>query len=258
MIEEMIHAQSLGFQYPGTEQPALQEITLRIPEGQLVCLCGINGSGKSTLFSLLAGLATPTSGTLTIAGHTAGKTTQDTGSTNAAEAYFRKQSALVLQDADLQIIGSTVEEDMLLSFPQEDHTAAELAATFAKQFGLEAHWDAPVHTLSYGQKRKLCLAVALLSTPSLLLLDEPFSGLDYPSIQEMRSILMQNQAQGLTQIISVHDLEPVVDLAEQIVVLHHGKQVLTGPPHTVLESISEYGVRTPCSWQQGQGIAPWK
>lgn len=244
----MIELNSLTFTYPGASSPALQNISFSIQEGTLLCLCGINGSGKSTLFSLLAGLHAPTSGTLTVAGiRSPGK-----------EEKLRGLSALVLQDADLQIIGSTVAEDMLLAFPHGLADAEETAKDMAARFGLAAHWNSPVHTLSYGQKRKLCLAVAQLSSPALLLLDEPFSGLDYPAIREMRSILMRNKEQKLTQIISVHDLEPVIDLADSMVVLHMGEQVLSGPPETVLANISEYGVRPPCSWQRSKGITAWE
>lgn len=244
----MIHARALSFAYPGAGRPSLENISFDVPEGTLLCLCGVNGSGKSTLLSLLAGLYAPASGTLTVAGI----------SSPGKEDKLRGLSALVLQDADLQIIGSTVAEDMLLVFPPDLPGAEETARDMAARFGLAEHWNSPVHTLSYGQKRKLCLAVALLASPALLLLDEPFSGLDYPAIREVRAILDNNRKHGLTQIISVHDLEPVIDLADSMVVLHQGEQVLAGAPHDVLDAIPAYGVRQPCSWQRGLGIVPWE
>ena len=244
----MIKAKSLQYTYAGIENPALQNISLHVSQGSVLCLCGINGSGKSTLLSLFAGLATPTSGSLVIEGIEAA----------GNEQHLRQLSALVLQDADLQIIGSTVAEDMLLAFPRNEKTASERAQSMAARFGLTDHWESPVHTLSYGQKRKLCLAVAQLSAPRILLLDEPFSGLDYPAIQEMRTILKNNKELGLTQVISVHDLEPLVDLVDMMVVLHHGKQVLSGPPEAVLDSVRGYGVRPPCSWQYARQIIEWE
>jgi len=244
----VITLSSLSFSYPGARAPSLRDIDFHVPEGSLLCLCGVNGSGKSSLLSLLAGLYAPTSGSLSVSG------IQSPGS----EDKLRNLSALVLQDADLQIIGSTVAEDMLLAFPQGLEAAEESARDMAARFGLADQWDAPVHTLSYGQKRKLCLAVALLGSPGLLLLDEPFSGLDYPAIRELRGILAANRGLRLTQIISVHDLEPVIDLADQMVVLHHGAQVMQGAPQEVLDGITAYGVRQPCSWQRGFGITPWE
>lgn len=243
----MITATAISYTYPGNTRQALDNISFSIPKGTCLGLCGVNGSGKSTLLSLLAGLYTPTTGDLHISKIPAENT----------PAKLREFSSLVLQDADLQIIGSTVAEDMLLVFPDSLDEAEDTARNMASRFGLEKHWDSPVHTLSYGQKRKLCLAVALLSSPNMLLLDEPFSGLDYPAIVEMRSILQENKQRGLTQFLSLHDLEPVADILDYVLVLHHGRQVLYGPPKTVLEHILPFGVRPPCSWQHTKCIEPW-
>ena len=244
----MITASGLSFTYRGNTTPALSELSFSIPKGALVCLCGINGSGKSTLFSLLAGLQTPTAGTLSV----------DEVFARGNEKELRAQSALVLQDADLQIIGSTVAEDMLLAFPAQNPEAEPACRNMAKRFSLHDHWESPVHTLSYGQKRKLCLAVSLLSTPSLLLLDEPFSGLDYPAMLEMRSIMRANKEQGLTQIVSVHDLEPVIDLADSMIVLHQGDLKGAGAPDELLDSLLTYGIRPPYSWLRDKTIAAWE
>lgn len=243
----MIKAENLSFSYRGNASPALDALSFAIPKGELVCLCGTNGSGKSTLFSLLAGLQTPSSGALKV----------DAVNAKGNEQQLRAQSALVLQDADLQIIGATVAEDMMLAFPANDPEAEETCRAMAKRFSLLEHWNSPVHALSYGQKRKLCLAVSLLSTPSLLLLDEPFSGLDYPAMVEMRSIMKANKEHGLTQIVSVHDLEPVIDLADSMIVLHHGKLKGSGDPQGMLGSLLEYGIRPPYSWLREHTISPW-
>lgn len=244
----MIKAENLSFTYRGNTSPALNELSFTIGKGELVCLCGVNGSGKSTLFSLLSGLQTPSEGTLNIAGVEA----------KGNEQQLRAQSALVLQDADLQIIGATVAEDMMLAFPINDVEAEATCRSMAERFSLLEHWKSPVHALSYGQKRKLCLAVSLLSTPSVLLLDEPFSGLDYPAMLEMRSIMKENKKQGLTQIVSVHDLEPVVDLADSMIVLHQGDLKGTGSPDSQLGTLLQYGIRPPYSWLREQNISPWE
>lgn len=244
----MISADKLTFSYPDAKRPALDAVSFEVSEGTCLGLCGVNGSGKSTLLSLMAGLHIPTSGQLHVAGIAAAEHSDK----------LRRLTSLVLQDADLQIIGSTVAEDMLLAFPANLESAEDTARHMAKRFGLEEHWDSPVQTLSYGQKRKLCLAVALLVSPGLLLLDEPFSGLDYPSILEMREILQHNKDRRLTQVISVHDLEPVADMLDYIVVLHNGVQVLHGKPEDVLDDIQQYGVRQPCFWQQSKSITDWR
>ncbi|WP_035066368.1 ATP-binding cassette domain-containing protein [Nitratidesulfovibrio termitidis] len=251
----MIVARGLRYTHPGTPAgagPALDGAEFSVPPGALLCLCGVNGSGKTTLLQLLAGLLRAEGGTLDVAGH------QCPG----AEAALRRHAALVLQDADMQMLGATVAEDLLLVAPPA-HTpqgAVALAAARAAagRFGLAAHWDSPVHTLSYGQKRKLCLAAALLAAPGLLLLDEPFSGLDHPAALELRDILSRNRSAGLTQVVSVHELEPVVDMADLMLVLDGGRQVLFGPPAAVLDRVRAHGIRPPCSWTARREIVPYE
>jgi biotin transport system ATP-binding protein len=251
----MIVAKGLRYTHPGTPagaEPALDGAEFSVPPGALLCLCGVNGSGKSTLLQLLAGLLRAEAGTLDVAGNRC----------PGAEAALRRHAALVLQDADMQMLGATVAEDLLLTAPPA-HTpegAAALAAArdAAGRFGLLAHWDSPVHTLSYGQKRKLCLAAALLAAPGLLLLDEPFSGLDHPAALELRDILARNRAAGLTQVISVHELEPVVDMADLMLVLDGGRQALFGPPADVLDRVRAHGIRPPCSWAARREIVPYE
>lgn len=250
----MIVARNLRYSHPGTPAempPALDGAAFTVPFGALLCLCGVNGSGKSTLLQLLAGLLRVGAGTLDVAGHRC----------PGAEAALRRHGALVLQDADLQLLGATVAEDLLLTAPPA-HTPGGVAAltaarAAAERFGLAAHWDSPVHTLSYGQKRKLCLASALLTTPGLLLLDEPFSGLDHPAALELRAILARNRTAGLTQVVSVHELEPVVDMADLMLVLDGGRQALFGPPARVLDRVRAHGIRPPCSWTAGRRIIPY-
>ena len=238
----MITAKSLCFGYTPTT-PILSNIAFSVERGCILGLVGPNGTGKSTLLALLAGLLIPSRGTLNVCGKDAA---QD------GEA-FRRIAALVLQEADLTIIGTTIEEDIRLGLaPERRDEALDLAA----RLNLPGP-DTPVHTLSHGQKRKLCLAAALLRQPELLLLDEPFAGLDYPGIQELRAMLRTNQKRGLTQIIACHDVEPLADLADQWMVLSTGSQTVFGPAENVFPLLESMDVRPPCSWRAGLGIIPW-
>jgi biotin transport system ATP-binding protein len=225
--------------YSYAEDPAaLAGANLTIPEGSLTCIAGTNGSGKSTLLALMAGLLSPTSGNITFAGVVS----------PGGEAELRRLTALVLQDADLQIIGATVEEDLVLGL---DGAGAAKARAIAARLDLSGLLDRPVQTLSGGQKRKLTLASALAREPRALLLDEPFSGLDFPGAQEIRAILAQNRERGVTQVISAHDLEPLVGLADQVAVLHGGCFVLTGTVTDVAPHTAAYGVKPPgSSWPE--------
>jgi biotin transport system ATP-binding protein len=223
--------------------PCLRDISFETEAGSLICLAGRNGSGKSTLLQVLAGILSPNAGSMSMAPPANGR------------------PALLLQDADMQILGATVAEDLLLAWPKPGETEIRRARALAERLGLAESWEAPVHTLSYGQKRKLCLATALLPDPACLLLDEPFSGLDYPGLRELRAILRANQVGGLGQIVSTHDLEPFLDFSTHALILHNGGQAFFGPPAEALAKLDkhpEWGLRPPCSWQRFRRIEAWE
>jgi biotin transport system ATP-binding protein len=161
---------------------------------------------------------------------------------------IRRAAGLVLQDADLQIIGATVGEDLRLGLDGDDSLVDGLAG----RFGLDGLMDRPVQTLSHGQKRKLTLAAALAARPRVLLMDEPFSGLDWPGARELRGIVAENRAAGLTQVISTHDVGPIADLADLWFVLDGGRLTLSGEAGEVFARLGEHGVRPPGSaWGEG-------
>ena len=238
----MITANALHFAH-APDTPILHDVCFALEKGRILGLVGPNGAGKSTLLSILAGLLPPTSGILRIHGLDA---------VNNGET-IRRKTALVLQEADLTIIGSTIEEDICLGLPAEQR---EEALNMAALLRLPAP-ETPTHTLSHGQKRKLCLAAALLRRPELLLLDEPFAGLDYPGAREIRTMLQANKADGLTQIVAVHDLEPLADLADIWLVLGQGRQTAFGSAQEVFPDLETMDVRAPCSWRAGLGVLPW-
>jgi len=241
----MITLNSISFAYPSGGD-VLSGVSMNIPKGTLLGLVGANGSGKSTLLSLMAGLYVPSGGTMTVADRVS------PGSEKSIRAICR----LVMQDADLQILGGTVEEDMLMGVKRDEAVIAR-ARNMADRFNLLSSWERPVQTLSWGMKRKLCLAAALLDEPNVLLLDEPFSGLDYPGVREMRAIIEENRQAGLTQVVSSHDLESFIDLVDGMAVLDSGKLVVTGPPESVLDTVREHGVRPPRSWIVDRTIGSW-
>jgi len=240
----MIDIDCLHFAYD--RQAVLTDITAHISSGECVALLGANGSGKSTLLMLLTGLYVPSQGRIKV---------HDMVSPGQ-ERILRRFMGLLLQDADLQILGATVQEDLELSAKaeQEGRTAAwDLAGVFS----LQDKWETPVHHLSGGQKRKLCLAGMLLREPRVLLYDEPFSGLDYPAMLELRSMLRANAAQGITQVVAAHDVEPLVGIATKCLVLDQGRLMYSGPLPEAMDQLAHYGVRPPCSWQRERRLVDW-
>lgn len=230
----MLHLSNIIYAYPGHDT-ALDGLTTSIVDG-VTLLAGPNAGGKTTLLRLLAGLLEPSAGTVA-----------DQDGKPLRPTDLRRLGRMVMQDADPQILGARVGEDILLGKAASalgDRFEAE-AARLAERFGLDRFWNETVDALSYGQKRKLCLVHALLAGPRLLLLDEPFAGLDYPSARELRDFLRENAHSGPTQVISTHELEPIFDLADHMVIVLDGKVVAEGPPATLAPHLPEWSVRTP-------------
>lgn len=241
----MIRADGLGYAF-GAGAAALDAVGFALAPGTLCGVVGANGSGKSTLLALLAGLFTPTAGTLSVGGD----------ASPGAEDAIRRRVALVLQDPDQQIIGGTVEEDLLLGLPHADAAGREAARRLAARLGL-TELALPVQALSLGARRKLCIATALRDSPEVLLLDEPFAGLDYPAIREVRAILSANRAAGVTQLVAAHDLEALADLADRWLVLDGGRLVAEGAAEAVFPLLRGHGVRPPGAWLSARGLEPW-
>lgn len=232
----MFRLEALEYSYPGGGR-ALRGFSADIPAGVTV-LAGPNAGGKTTVLKLLAGLLPPRGGAVR---------DRESGEP-LSTADLRRLGRMVLQDPEAQLLGAAVGEDLMLglassSLPPE--AFRERAGRLAEKFGLADRWDESVDSLSHGGKRKLCLAHALLAGPRVLLLDEPFSGLDYPSIRELRECIRENRRAGLTQVISSHELEPVFDLADWMVVAADGLAVAEGVPEELHGRIGEWAVRPP-------------
>ncbi len=234
----LITAEILCFRYQGEQKDALGPISFTLEKGSLYNLLGLNGSGKSTLLALLAGVYAPTSGTLRAGGM----------GISEKNSPLRGKCALVPQDPDTYILGSLAREDLLLGLNPHDTEAASKALDLAQEMGLADFLDQPPHTLSHGQKRKLCLASALAGQPDLLLLDEPFAGLDHPSALFTRQALMRNKQAGITQVITGHDLDLTADISDVFLLMQNGLLIKQGGAAEVFPLLQTYGVRPPCWW----------
>ena len=235
----MISAEHLYVTRPHSASPVLHDITFHVAKGSILLVCGCNGAGKSTLLHVLGGLLPPDSGTLVCGkGRWPGRM-DDPG------------IALLLQEAEHQILGATVFEDLLLPWPKPSGQQEEKARMLASAYGLADKLNEEVEHLSYGQKRKLCLAAALMTEPSVLLLDEPSCGLDYPSCQALGAMISELRQTGITFVITTHDPDlflPVLDSQDAMLLLNKGHIFFSGSPQTGASLIREHpelGIR-PC------------
>lgn len=237
----MIELTNISFTYPGVERPSLNNLSFKVAKGKLLVLCGGNGCGKTTLLCFLAGIFAKFGGKASISGFDPAFEGQK----------LRKQVAYVPQNPDLYLLGSTLREDLFLGLSRQTANLPETVSRselLLQEFALQDDLDTPLHNLSYGQRRKACLASALLGRPGLLLLDEPFAGLDYSSVLHLRQTIKDNRREGITQVIAEHNLELVADLADEFALLKAGELLAKGIKEEVAPRLIEANVRPPCTW----------
>lgn len=184
--------------------------------GERVALVGPNGSGKSTLMLLLAGLVKPSRGSVQVFGFVP----------NIRSEAFRSQIGLLLQHPDDQLLAPTVFQDVSLGLRAlgwKSERVRSRADQVLQQLGIDHLRDRAPHHLSGGEKKMVALAGALVHEPKLLLLDEPFAGLDGFAIVAMVRALAEyiSRIQG-SIIISSHDLEGIGAWADRVYVVSRG------------------------------------
>lgn len=178
-------------------QRVLDEVSLRLNPGERLCLCGPNGAGKTSLLRLIVGLTLPAAGEIRLAGRPCRN-----------EADFRRARAAIgflFQDSDDQLFSPTVVEDVAfgpMNLGARPAEAMAQARTQLDDFGLLPLADRPVHRLSGGEKRLVCLAGLFVMRPRVLLLDEPTNGLD--TAAEDRLIARLSAFSGAMMIVT-HD-----------------------------------------------------
>ena len=214
-------------QWDGSTFTALSDISFRIDDGQLVVLAGANGSGKSLLMRILANLEKPSSGTLAVS----------------------DPVALVFQDAEAQILADTVIEDVKFSLRNKKLKKEEILAKAGEalsRVGLSDKENSPSHLLSGGEKRRLAIASALALDRKTLILDEPYSNLDYSGVRSVNTIIEELKNKGFTIVILTHELEKCLGLADRFMALHEGTLVFDGKPQEALEAdLESWGIRNP-------------
>lgn len=229
---------------------ALSGIDLTFEKGEFTIITGANGSGKTTLLKHLNGLLFPESGTVRVSGR----------SVTENPMAARLQVGMVFQDPDSQIVGETVYDDVAFG-PENlglDRAEIDRRVTLALDaVDLAGFEEKSPHALSGGQKRRLAIAGVLAMKPGVLVMDEPFSNLDYFSTTKVLRQILALHASGTTIIITTHDLEKIVACAGRLVVMEKGLIVEDGKPEEVIEHILRYGVRPPCSVLLKQGLQPW-
>jgi cobalt/nickel transport system ATP-binding protein len=201
---------------------ALKGIDLAISQGEQVSLIGTNGSGKSTLLSILDALIFPTTGEFLAFSKQVEEAVFDSLAESEFRTYFRKQVAFVFQNSDVQLFSSTVFDEIAFGPLQLGMTQDEVAERVEDVMGLieiSKLADRAPHTLSGGEKKKVCIASALATNPQVLLLDEPTAGLDPRTQLWLIELFQELGRAGKTIVVATHDLDTVEHISKRAVVM---------------------------------------
>ena len=214
---------------------ANRDIDFAVEEGELRGVIGPNGAGKSTFFKMLTCEVAPTAGRIVlhgrdITGLDVSRVCQLglTKSYQVNQLFARQTVRENITIAALAERRGRFRLDLLRRIDRVPGLAAQVEQTLGV-VGLTARADVPVSELAYGEKRRLEIALALASSPSLLLLDEPLAGMS-PRERVETVQLLKNLRRGRTLIIVEHDMDAVFELAERITVLHEGRKLAEGTP----------------------------
>ncbi len=221
---------------------ALDRVSFRTPAGSIQAVIGPNGAGKSTLFNLISGVFRPTAGRIVF----------DGAPITGLPPYqiARRGISRTFQSPSLFLRMSVLENVMIgrhsrsrggfmacaLRLPPQrraERAIAESARAQLQRVGLADQANRPVGALSFGQRRMVELARALATEPRLLLLDEPASGLNMRETEELAALIERIRDDGVTVLLVEHDMSLVMDIAQQILVLHFGTPIAEGPPAVV-------------------------
>lgn len=225
MSHHFIRFSDVHYSYPSGHE-ALRGVNFLITHGEKVALLGRNGAGKSTLILLTDGLLSASSGEVNIG---------DVPVTKKTLPLVRQSVGLVFQNPDDQLFMPTVEEDVAFGPLNMGLPAAEverrIEAALAAVKATDLRSRSPMQ-LSGGQKRRVAIATVLSMEPSILVLDEPTSNLDFGARNDLIRLLSDFEH---TQLIATHDLDMVRRLCPRSIVLHEGRVLADGPTAAILD-----------------------
>lgn len=210
------------------KRTVLSDVSLSVGKGEVVGLLGPNGAGKTTCFYSIMGLVKPDAGRIML----------DGADITALPMYRRAILGLGYLPQETSIFrGMTVEQNIAavleLSEPDRAARGARLEELL-DEFGLTRLRDAAAMALSGGERRRAEIARALAANPSIMLLDEPFAGIDPLSISDIRDLVADLKTRGIGVLITDHNVRETLDLVDRACIIYDGKVLLAGSPEELV------------------------
>ena len=222
----LLETHNLIKRYSG--RAVVNEVSITINQRSIVGLLGRNGAGKTTTFRMIMGMVTPDRGTVAFEGREITKLPMykrarlGVGYLSQEPSIFQRLS---VRDNLLAIL-----ETMSLTRRERTHKADMLI----DRFGLREVAKSQGRFLSGGERRKLEIARAMVTDPSLILLDEPFSGVDPIAVEDLQEEIRQLVASGVSILITDHNVERTLEVANKAYIIDHGKVIAAGPPAEII------------------------
>ena len=241
-MSTVLRAENLGINFGGLK--AVSRFDLDLKTGELVGLIGPNGAGKTTVFNMLTGVYTPTEGSILLMGKpTLHKRPDQLVKMGIARTFqnirlFKGLSVLdnVRNACNFQMKYNLLESVLRLpGYWREEEAIRTKAIDILKVFGMENQLDVIADNLPYGQQRKLEIARALATDPTVLLLDEPAAGMNPTETNELMATINTIRQQFSTSILLIeHDMSLVLGICHRIIVLDYGQIIASGLPNDII------------------------
>ena len=237
MSDSLATIRDLHFSWEGGRE-IFSGVSLDIPKGKITAIMGPSGTGKTTLLRMIGGQLKPSSGSVNVQG-------LEISSLNRKELYqARRRMGMLFQSGALLTDLSVFEN---IAFPIREHYSfpesmiRDLVLLKLELVGLRGARDLMPSELSGGMKRRVALARAIVLDPSLMMYDEPFTGLDPVTLGTIVSLIKTlNTSLGMTSIVVSHDIHETFSIADYVCILSEGKVAAAGSPEELMNSDSDF------------------
>lgn len=228
MMPEIVRVKSLKHVYPDQTEVSVAGLDFVLRAKERIAILGPNGAGKTTLLNHILGILKPVEGQVRVFGHDPSK----------EQRAVVKNIGVLLQNVDEQIIGPTVYDDIAFAprnYGYAKQEIRQMIEEISNRLGIDHLLTKIPHYLSGGQKKKVALAGAMVLRPRLLVLDEPFNGLDPQAKEEIIQLLKEiNTHYGTALLMTSHDINYLPQIVEQVYIISSGKILRYGKVREVL------------------------
>ncbi|MFC1676828.1 LPS export ABC transporter ATP-binding protein [Planctomycetota bacterium] len=230
MVENMTLLETCGLEKKYSGRTVVNQISITIAQRSIVGLLGRNGAGKTTTFRMVMGMISPDGGSVVFEGHDITKLAMYKRA--RLGIGYLSQEPSIFQRLSVRDNLYAILETMSITKAQRDYKADMLIERFSLTEVAESHG----RFLSGGERRKLEIARAMVTDPSLILLDEPFSGVDPIAVEELQDEIRRLHDSGVSILITDHNVERTLEVVDKAYIIDHGKVIGAGSSSEIVQN----------------------